>query len=58
MSNPDLTGAVWRKSTRSDSNGGASRHEVPRLPIPGAGALPSLSDRGSAAERGSYRPPR
>ncbi|MEU7955746.1 DUF397 domain-containing protein [Micromonospora humida] len=23
MSNPDLTGAVWRKSTRSDSNGGA-----------------------------------
>ncbi|WP_433345632.1 DUF397 domain-containing protein [Micromonospora sp. CA-111912] len=23
MSNPELTGAVWRKSTRSDSNGGA-----------------------------------
>ncbi|WP_420117223.1 DUF397 domain-containing protein [Micromonospora sp.] len=23
MSNPDLTGAVWRKSTRSDGNGGA-----------------------------------
>ncbi|EEP72433.1 hypothetical protein MCAG_02760 [Micromonospora sp. ATCC 39149] len=23
MSNPDLTDAVWRKSTRSDLNGGA-----------------------------------
>ncbi|MFI6130021.1 DUF397 domain-containing protein [Micromonospora sp. NPDC051141] len=23
MSNPDLTGTVWRKSTHSDSNGGA-----------------------------------
>jgi uncharacterized protein DUF397 len=23
MTNPDLTGAVWRKSTRSDGNGGA-----------------------------------
>ncbi|WKU03320.1 DUF397 domain-containing protein [Micromonospora sp. HUAS LYJ1] len=23
MSDPDLTGAVWRKSTRSDGNGGA-----------------------------------
>ncbi|WFE32797.1 DUF397 domain-containing protein [Micromonospora sp. WMMD975] len=23
MSNPDLAGLVWRKSTRSDSNGGA-----------------------------------
>ncbi|KWV32702.1 DUF397 domain-containing protein [Micromonospora rifamycinica] len=23
MTNPDLTDAVWRKSTRSDSNGGA-----------------------------------
>ncbi|MGC4814070.1 DUF397 domain-containing protein [Micromonospora sp. DT228] len=23
MTNPDLTGAMWRKSTRSDGNGGA-----------------------------------
>ncbi|MBQ1024638.1 DUF397 domain-containing protein [Micromonospora sp. C95] len=23
MKTPDLTGAVWRKSTRSDNNGGA-----------------------------------
>jgi hypothetical protein len=31
MSTPDLTGAPWRKSTRSDSNGGACV-EVTTLP--------------------------
>ncbi|MGW0505170.1 DUF397 domain-containing protein [Micromonospora sp. NPDC003241] len=29
---PDLTGAVWRKSTRSDSNGGACVEVAGNLP--------------------------
>ncbi|MEV6691407.1 DUF397 domain-containing protein [Micromonospora sp. NPDC051196] len=32
MSNPDLTGAVWRKSTRSDANGGACVEVADNLP--------------------------
>ncbi|QOC89797.1 DUF397 domain-containing protein [Micromonospora craniellae] len=29
---PDLTGAVWRKSTRSDNNGGACVEVADNLP--------------------------
>ncbi|MFI7079799.1 DUF397 domain-containing protein [Micromonospora sp. NPDC049903] len=32
MMTPDLTGAVWRKSTRSDSNGGACVEVAGNLP--------------------------
>jgi len=47
MSIPDLSHAVWRKSTRSDGNGGACV-EVARN-LPGIVAVRDSKDRGGPA---------